>query len=435
MGRLRQNRYVGLSAATSIANSIIGAGSVFFLLPAVISNIGLERYGIWAALGLFQELAGFADLGLSKAIVYLLPGVKKKEDRGRILLSGLAFHLIVLLIALFVFIGSYLAKIPIWGHNASLTSSAGESVFLAGLVCFFFLLGIAFCRASLEAVYRLPAVHIAVLLTTLCNFGALYVLSNFTSSVKVFLWATVLVYALSYIAHIVMVILWTRFRFSLPNRSDFQSLWRVMSGFLLIGVLTSILQPLNRYLLVIFTENQDTYAIFDVGLRVTSVARSSLIAFTAPLFSVIAGFRHQAGSHQKGTTVIWRFTKVSGSLWIAGLVVYFFIGEYILRWITKSEALEPFWITGILLIGIGFVGVVEGFWRGLWGFGRLRVAIAIRAATLLVNIALLYSLSFLPAIYQITISFSASAAFGGLLALVVYLRIIDTSELQSDHGD
>src|SRR5688572_17893232 len=65
--------YLRRAASAGLLNSATSAACVALVLPAIIGNIGFEAYGSWAILGAFVGVAGIFDLGMSKALVFLIP--------------------------------------------------------------------------------------------------------------------------------------------------------------------------------------------------------------------------------------------------------------------------------------------------------------------------------------------------------------------------
>ena len=79
--------YLRRAASSGLLNSFTSAACVALVLPAIIAGIGFDAYGHWAVIGVFVGVASLLDLGMSKALVFLVPSDPAGESD---LVSGAA---------------------------------------------------------------------------------------------------------------------------------------------------------------------------------------------------------------------------------------------------------------------------------------------------------------------------------------------------------
>jgi O-antigen/teichoic acid export membrane protein len=119
-----------------------GVGVMLFLTPYIIHHVGMERYGIWALVGVLTGYAGLLDFGIRSGFVKHIAEHYAKRDFdeiNRIVNSGFVFYLIF---GLVLFIAAY-AGIGVLLHIFNIPEKLrGEAVFV-------FLLGVAlFCAGN-----------------------------------------------------------------------------------------------------------------------------------------------------------------------------------------------------------------------------------------------------------------------------------------------
>lgn len=109
-----------------------------FLTPYIIGHIGIERYGIWAIVGVLTGYFGLLDFGIGASFVKYISEFYAKKDYGKInqvVNTGFVFYsiLAIFIIAVaFLFVHSLLAffKIPAYLYNETVF------VFLLGIMIF-----------------------------------------------------------------------------------------------------------------------------------------------------------------------------------------------------------------------------------------------------------------------------------------------------------
>ena len=117
-------------------NSIFGAvqalisiAALFFITPYILKEIGVERYAVWALLGLITMYGMLSDFGITKALVYFIPKGRVEEgmDRINVLIStAMTFYLVSVTIVMAIMfalrnvIVVYLFKVPDYIYQESM---------------------------------------------------------------------------------------------------------------------------------------------------------------------------------------------------------------------------------------------------------------------------------------------------------------------------
>jgi len=120
------------------AGRLWGILIAFLLTPYIINKLGVERYGVWAVVGVLTGYFGLLDFGIGTSFVkYISEFYAKKDFKkiNQIASTGIAFYL---LLAIFLIIGGYFILNPLlslFKIPAGMYDEAGF-VFLAGIVLF-----------------------------------------------------------------------------------------------------------------------------------------------------------------------------------------------------------------------------------------------------------------------------------------------------------
>ncbi len=113
-------KYMAKSLATGIPNTLGSALFAIVLIPLIVRNIGKEQYGAWTLLFIFLGLSASLDIGIPKALVYLIPREKNRDEVNRLFTaSAFLVGCLMLLVLLFAFALIYF-KVPVWGHGTPL---------------------------------------------------------------------------------------------------------------------------------------------------------------------------------------------------------------------------------------------------------------------------------------------------------------------------
>jgi O-antigen/teichoic acid export membrane protein len=154
---------------------------VLALTPYIIGHIGVERYGIWAAIGVLTGYFGLLDFGIGTSFVKYIADFHAKanvRNINRLVVTGFTFYLLFA-IALFAaarfFAGPLLAfiKVPSHLHGEAL------SVFLIGIAVFGASNALSVFSAIQTGLQRMDISNIVAIAISICSImGTIFVLES-----------------------------------------------------------------------------------------------------------------------------------------------------------------------------------------------------------------------------------------------------------------
>src|ERR1044071_2449006 len=77
----RRYRLASLAAVAAGLSKAISIAALFISTPLVLRYLGVERYGIWLALGSFVAIASHIDFGLTNGVVNGVAAAAGRGDR------------------------------------------------------------------------------------------------------------------------------------------------------------------------------------------------------------------------------------------------------------------------------------------------------------------------------------------------------------------
>ena len=431
---IKLGSYLKKSTSTGLCNSIGSAVFSVILIPLIIGRIGMENYGVWATLMIFIGLSGTADLGLSKSLVYYIPKQKTIEEKDEICTAGLIINCLVILILAAIGISVYLSGINIWGSNESISSGAGLQLLLCGTIILCCSLGTTFCRSLLESYYKIYLVNAGFLLLTILNYSTVYILSFYTSKVEYLIMITTGVYVFTLLLHIIFVRLATDVSFRRPSIKIIRDVSKYSMGFFTIGVLTSIILPANRYLFVLFANDTKAYGIFDVALKISLISLSFLQAFAVPLYSVFSSYGKEKIEQTK--KILNHYFWILSCAYLAGCLIFWAIGKRLLNFWVGTDSNELYYISMIMICGVGVCGIAEPYIRGLWALGHIKLCIELRLVSAIVNFLFIFTVTGITALYRIGIAYSLALGVNAILLIISFrIKYPDRKETASERKD
>lgn len=414
--------YLKKSVSTGLGNSLGSALITVIFIPLIINNIGMEEYGIWAILAIFIGISSMADVGLSKSMVYFIPRQSAEKDINEIYSAAFFLNTLTVLFIAIVGLAVYWSGINVWGNNKSISYELGRKILLYGLIITCCSLATSFYRSVLEAFYKIYIVNIGYLLLTVLNYTSLYFLSLFTNNIEYLIICTTVVYVIIFIFHFVLVRLITPviIHIRISKFNAFRKIVKCAFGFFSISILNTLIQPANRYLIILLAGGAKVYAVFDIALKISMLARSCLQAFAVPLFSIFAGYGKARISEIK--RLLNRYLIGLGGCYILGCLSFFIIGKHILNFALKGESTDLFNISLILMLGVSFFGVAEPFARALLALGDLRLSFNIKAVQIAANLLLIVLLAKLNPLYRFSLAYSLAFSAAAILYIVMFKR-------------
>ncbi len=382
----RHEAYFQRAGATSIINSVVSAVSVLALLPPLISRIGLDTYGYWAMLGLFVGVASLLDLGISKAIVYLV--TDDSHAPGEVLAAGLLLGAVVSVAVAVALAGIAAAGSALFGP--AVATQAGLALWIAGcgggiLVCCVLT---TVLRSWLEAKFRLDVVNVGFALLTLCNYAVPLALSMLSRDPRVLMLGNAAVYVLILLAHLCAVALIAPVQPRWPRPRTCEATLRAGFGTYLADLPAVLLAPALQYLFSLQAKSGGAYGIFDLALRISTLCATTLSSLSSPFFAIVSATNRQSQPAVRRS--IARHLRMTVALALAGWLAFLVIGRPALALLLNQSPNELYRATLIMLAGSAVFAALEPISRMLMGLGRRNALLGNRL--LMLSAALLTAL-------------------------------------------
>lgn len=410
--------YFKKSFSTGMLN--VGGSALIsaIFIPLIVQKLGLELYGKWTMVLIFSGFSNIADMGVSKAMVYLIPKHKEQKDINEIYSAGLIINNMLVLILGTICIAVYFSGINVWNTDKAISNELGNKLFIVG--CFIACCSLAtqFYRSIIEAFYKIYFVNIGFLLLTILNYIPIYLLSLHTKDVSYFIYSTALMYIVVLFFHILVFKLTCSVNFNIPHITIYKKIISSSAKFFSIGLLIGAVLPINRYLLIYISDDTQTYGAFDIALKIAMMANSFLSLFATPLLSIFSGYGKERLGEIKAIlnrSLIWL-----GSAYLIGCSVFYIYGKNILQLLFKVETGDVFIATLVLIMGICLTGVSEPFYRAFLGLGTLRVPFGIKIVLVILNFIIILILFHFPPLYRIAFAIAISYGFTSILTVAIF---------------
>lgn len=411
-----EQSYMLRSISSGFLRSIVNAISAGVAIPLVIRQIGIERYGKYALIMVFVEIASLADLGISKAVVYYLSEEREREDNNRLYTTSLVLNLgVVVLTGASVF-GLYLTGFDIWGGMVN--RQLGALILLCGGAILVSALLVSFHRAVMEAKLEIDFVNYGFILQNFLVYGALLYLSFQSLSVRYLIISTTVSFVFIALIHIAYC--YTKYDYEIVSISffDINKVGRTAFEFVSMSLMSIIIKPMNRFLLVYISGDSAVYGLFDVGVKFAKVSSSLLTAVGQPLFSLFSSFSENIARIKRMAN---KYARYGFILYVFGCGTFYFIGPVLSGWfVDENHSPDLFIASFIMIAGSALHAVMEPYLRALWALGEIPLTIKIKVLQPTVNIALIFIFFPLSALYRFSFAYAIAYAVTGLAVLLAF---------------
>lgn len=411
--------YLKKSFLTGSFKTVIVALSTIVLLPLIIQQIGIEKYGIISLTMIFGGMVVFADFGIAKSVTLLIGQDEKKLHVNAIFSNSLVVNIsILILIGTVLTILVYL-DLPILGEKFEISKSLKNYIVLIGFILLSIMLINNLLCAILESFYLMHYVNIGFALSSILLNLFIYLVSLITESIFILLLAPLTSFLLIFIYFSFIIKRHTKLKLTKPDLKQIKKLLSISYKFLNIGLVNSLIIPANKYLLVYLTGSSAALGLFDIGLKIAMIANSFLNSIAQPLFGVFSNLKN----NQKEIYKI--AIKTSGFLlllYFIGNILFYFLGENITRFIDENNQYELYKIGLILLLGIPFSSVSEPFYRGLIGTERLKEALYLKLLVPVFNISFFYLLTKTNILESFAKSYSLAIFLSSFFIILYYIQ-------------
>ncbi len=411
--------YLKKSFLTGSFKTIIVALSTIVLLPLIIKQIGMENYGLISLTMLFGGMVVFADFGIAKTVTLLIGQDEDKLNVNRIFSNSLVINISILILIGFILSILIYLDLPILGEKTKISKSLKIFIIIIG----FFLLAIMLINnlltAVLESFYLMHYVNIGFTISSVLLNIFIYSISLITESVFILLLAPLASFLVVFMYFLYVVNKYTQVRLTKPDIKQIKKMLAISYRFLNLGLVSSLIIPANKYLLVYLTGNSATLGLFDVCLKLALIANSFLNSIAQPLFGVFSNLKNNQKEIFK---IAVNTSALLFLLYLMGIVFFYFFGENITQFIDQNNQKELYSTAIILLIGIGFSSVSEPFFRALLGMERLKEALYLKLIIPVFNIIFLVVLGNNNILENIVKSYSLAIFLSSLLIILYFVK-------------
>jgi O-antigen/teichoic acid export membrane protein len=369
--------YIRKVAVSSLFNSTISALATALLLPVVISAVGLATYGVWSVLAIFVGIAAVLDFGIWKSLVYFIP--RGEYPPNQLFWSCMLLITAISLAFLAIFGLLLLADFPLFGR--SITAQGDLTWWLAAGGCVVVIANLLtnLARGMLEAAYRGHWVNVGFGLLTVVQYGLAAIIAHRTHDPRALIAGSAAVYGIVLTGHWLCLdtasLKWAR-----PRRDVLASILRYASASFLADAPSTLLGPIILYVFLLVSSSPSQYGIFDISVRIATLAATTLGMFSAPFFVLVsaAAIRGQREVRRR----IQRQLRVTSVLAVVGCLVFWGIGRPILRVFFAEGSDQIFRASFVMMIGTATVAALEPIARMLLGIGKLTALSIVRFAML-----------------------------------------------------
>jgi O-antigen/teichoic acid export membrane protein len=409
--------YLRRVASASLVNTGVSALATAMLLPIVIRRVGMDVYGVWAVLGIFIGIASALDFGIWKALVYLLP--KRQHSAGELFTSAALLSVATSAAFLIVMITLLAFNVPLFG--AAIARQPGLTWWLGigGALLVMTSMVTNLVRGVMEARYQGHLVNFGYALLTALLYGVATIVSHVTLDPRALIAGSVSVYVVLSMAHLLYLrSASTRAEFlGRPSRGASQALLRYGSRSFAADLPSIALGPTVLYIFVLLAANSAQFGIFEIALKISTLAATALGALSSPFFALVAAATEDRSEQMRAA--INRQLIVTTSLALAGWATFLVVGKQILSLVFETSGDALYRATLIVLAGAALVAALEPIARMEMGLGRLRRLLSVRVIALSVTLLGVVVLQGLPPLDRFAIAcclgFAANAC--GLLQL------------------
>jgi hypothetical protein len=370
--------YLRRAGGTAVFNSTVSALAVVVLLPLVIRRVGLSNYGLWSMLNLFVSLASLLDCGLTKALIF---GMHRRHfTAAKLLATALSITSLGSLVTASLLLYAIDHQWPIFGPAVMGQGDLRWWLVVCGAVVLFAQLTTTLLRGVLEANYKSDLVNIGFAAFTVVFYATAFTLAYLSADPRILMAGSAAVYMGVLIAHWVIVRKVAPVGLSAPSFHAARALLRYGFGALMIDLPSIVIAPMFQFQLQRLAPDAREYGIFDLGLRIATLAATTLAGFSVPIFALVAGTYPDRSVQMRAA--VSKQIKISVALGALGWCLYLWIGPTALALIFGTKNGDLFRVSAILLAGTASLAAVEPISRMLLGLNRLQALIVVRVLML-----------------------------------------------------
>jgi len=411
--------YLKKSFFTGVFKTVVVTLSTIILLPLIISKIGMGHYGLIALTMILPGMVVIGDFGISKTVTLLIGEDEDKKNVNNIVINAFTINIFMLfIIGTILYIFTIIYNLPILGNNLDIDTKLQDYIVLVGFISLCLVLVNNLLAAILEAYYLMHYINIGFMLSSILTNLYIYIASMLSDSLYLLLLTPTIAFLTVSFYFIYIVISHTNIRIGKISFSQIKNMLGISYKFLNISLVNALVIPANKYFIIYLTGNTTLLGLFDIGLKVAMIANSFLSSIAQPLFGVFSNITKEK---EKIFKISKQVSAILFVLFLIGMIVFFYIGLDIVRFIDNSNAELLFNVTLVLMIGISFIAVSEPFHRALLSTKRLKAALFLKLLIPILNILFYFILFNFSQLHRFVYAYSSAVFLSSLIIIIFYI--------------
>jgi hypothetical protein len=412
---MRTAGYTRAVTVTGVFNVVASGLATVLLVPGFVRLVGTDTYGIWSLLSLFVAVSAFVEAGMARAMVYFVarsPGDARTFLRRSLRAVSVAYAILAIAVT-----GLQSCGISVLGGILSGRPAEETWVIGAGLVVTALQAVTTLFRGVLEGNDAADRNNIGFACLTVGQYVAVTLVAWQTHDVRSLLGASVIVYAMILVLHVRWAWPFLAGARGEPAVSGRTFHWFARRAFA-SDFLALVFAPLVMLLVARAAQGPAQYAIFDISVRIASMAASLVALIGLPVFAYSA--RAAAGDVTRVRIDVTSRVVGSLTLGLLGWACYVLIAPVLLRWAGLRDVAEIHQTSAVLMIGAVLMSAMEPVVRLRLGTASMVDLIPARAATVGCTVLFALALRSLGTLERFSIAMAAGY-FGGALILACLL--------------
>lgn len=407
-------KYLKKSFITGSVKTIIVSLVTLILLPLIIREIGMARYGLVALTMIFGGAAVLVDFGIAKSITLLLGKTDVLLEKEKVIADSFLISISILFLFGLVLLSLMLCNVSILGGQIELSKNLEYYIVFSGFLTLSVIMINNLLMAILEASLLMHYVNIGFGLSSIAFHVVLYLVGVLLDNDYMLVSSPFISYLVVTVYYLFLIKTKTPYRIAKPSIKRSKAILPVSMRFLSISLVSSFVLPVNKYMLVLISGNPVLIGVFDLSLKIAQMANSFLNSIAQPLFGVFSKFKNSANVVFK---VAKRVVLLIFCMYLIGVVLFFFSGTYIANMLDPLNKEVLYETCFILIIMISFTSVSEPFYRAFIGLGQLNKAMKIKSMIVILNLIFYFAFYKLNPLMRIVLSYGISLMLtsGGII--------------------
>jgi hypothetical protein len=319
-----------------------------------------------------------------------------------------------------------LTDTPLWGDQSFLAARSDHTLLVCGAVLIpLVTLTISF-RATLEAAFRIEWANIANVAQTALNYGLVLAVAAVTHDERAVLWTSVGAFALIVAVHVALVARLPHARLVRPDSETLRNVIRLAWESCLIVTPTALTFPILTYWYLRHAGEAAEYGSFDLAMKVTRLATSTLAGLAIPVFAIVAATG--VNGYDSLRSFVANYTFAMFALFALGYAVFFWLGAPMLEIAFPGHGNVVHVMALIALAGAGTIPVVEPLTRALLGLGHVWLLAFGRVAMLVTTFVIASGLSGIVNMIRFPLAYALGSAAAAAITWLCYAVVVARGE-------